>query len=141
MNDEVMVWVHGDCLSPTNPALQAHPQRPAVYVWDEQLIAEWRISLKRILFMYECLLALDVEIVKGDPAEALPLYADRHQCQRIVTVESVSPHFEQICQRLGAAGYTIEILPMPVFVALDNSQLKLKSFSSYWRKAQQAAFG
>ena len=34
-----LVWVHGEALGPANPALRAHPDAPAVFVWDGELIA------------------------------------------------------------------------------------------------------
>ncbi|MCB0036012.1 MAG: hypothetical protein KDE51_18400 [Anaerolineales bacterium] len=66
-------------------------------------MTEWRIRLKRILFMYERLRELEVEIVWGDPAVALAAGADTHHCQRIVTVTRVSLHLFKIFQRLDAA--------------------------------------
>lgn len=63
-----IVWVHGDCLSPFNPALQAYPDAPRIWVWDEELLEEWQLSLKRIAFIYECLLELPVVMRRGDVA-------------------------------------------------------------------------
>ena len=64
-----IIWVHGDCLSPKNPALQTYPDAPAIWVWDDALLEEWQINLKRIVFIYECLLELPVTIRRGDVAQ------------------------------------------------------------------------
>ncbi|PSB46015.1 hypothetical protein C7B67_20845 [filamentous cyanobacterium Phorm 6] len=48
MNNPI-IWLHGDCLSPEGPAFQAHPEAPAIWVWDDKLIDEWQLSLKRII--------------------------------------------------------------------------------------------
>ncbi|MEG4118028.1 hypothetical protein QUA43_11195, partial [Microcoleus sp. N9_B4] len=61
MNNPI-IWLHGDCLSPEGPAFQAHPEAPAIWVWDDALIDEWQLSLKRMVFIYECLLELPVVI-------------------------------------------------------------------------------
>ena len=140
MSENKIVWVHGDCLSPRNPALQAYPGAPAVYIWDEKLLAEWRISLKRIMFMYECLLELNVAIRRGDPVDDLAAFADEHEAKHIVTVQSISPRFALICRILRKAGYTVEVVPLEPFVDVDNSQLKLRSFSGYWRTAEKHLF-
>ncbi|HLO88451.1 MAG TPA: hypothetical protein VK203_26070 [Nostocaceae cyanobacterium] len=39
---KAIVWVHGDCLSPQNPALLEYPKSPAIWVWDDALIEEWQ---------------------------------------------------------------------------------------------------
>ena len=33
-----LVWVHGEALGPANPALRAHPDAPALFVFDRELI-------------------------------------------------------------------------------------------------------
>ncbi|MFN0122362.1 MAG: hypothetical protein ACKV2V_17855, partial [Blastocatellia bacterium] len=89
MND-VLIWIHGDCLNPHSPALQAHPAAPRVFVFDEALLSQYHLSLKRIAFMYECLLEIPrIEIRKGDVAAELAAVAREHGCTRIVTVESL----------------------------------------------------
>lgn len=140
MSKQTVVWVHGDSLSPYNPALVAYPDAPAVFIWDEKLLAEWKISLKRIMFMYECLLELDVAIRRGDPVDDLVAFAEEVGAKHIVTAESVSPRFRLICKILRKAGYTVEILPITPFADVDNSKLKLRSFSAYWRTAEEYAF-
>ena len=49
-----IVWVHEEALGPANPALEDHPNAPALFVFDEQWIREQRISRKRLGFLYEC---------------------------------------------------------------------------------------
>ncbi|HRF95569.1 MAG TPA: hypothetical protein PLZ51_10255, partial [Aggregatilineales bacterium] len=73
-----IVWVHGDNLSPYNPALLEGKNAPALFVWDEKLLTEWHISLKRIVFIYECLLELPVIIRKGDVAQELVQFSQEN---------------------------------------------------------------
>lgn len=135
---DLIVWVHGDCLSPTNPALLAHPGSPALFVFDEALIASWRLSLKRIVFMYECLLEMPVTIRKGDVIEQLTLFAEAHKARRIVTTSSPSPRFEAICAAL-RQNFEVEIVEVEPF--LDYSgKLDLARFSRYWQTAKDHLF-
>ncbi len=136
---KTIVWVHGDCLSPNGPALQAYPDHPAIWVWDDELLAQWQISLKRILFMYECLLDLPVEIRRGRVAEELAAFAQTHEARAIATVESPSPLFKVICQTLREQGFAVEIHPIEPFLDYDG-HLDLKRFSRYWRVAQNYVF-
>ena len=34
-----IIWIHGEALGPANPALLAHPEAPAVFVFDSELLA------------------------------------------------------------------------------------------------------
>lgn len=134
-----IVWVHGDCLSPHGPALSLYPDAPALWVWDEALLAEWRISLKRITFIYECLLELPVTIRRGDVAEQVARFAREHDATTIATAAGPSPRFATICDRLEQEGFTVEVLPVEPFVDYDGP-FDLKRFSRYWRTAKKHAF-
>ncbi len=127
----VLVWVHGDSLSPTNPALLAYPDAPAVWVWDEELLRQWRISRKRIVFIYECLLELPVEIRRGHVVQELTQAMHAHGAKRLVTTHSPSPRFKQIVQEL-CRQFTLEMLPIPPLVP-PQPHLDLKRFSRYWK--------
>jgi hypothetical protein len=59
----------------SDPALAAHPELPAVFVFDEPLLARLRLSGKRLVFLTERLAELadsrEVELALGDPAALL----------------------------------------------------------------------
>lgn len=140
MSENVVVWVHGDCLSPHSPALQAYPDAPALWVWDDALLNAWDISLKRIVFIYESLLELPVTIRRGDVVDELRRFVEQQQVECVVTVESPSPRFVDICR--GVEKFAeVEVLPVQPFLVDFDGQLDLKRFSRYWRKAQRYAMG
>jgi len=130
-----ILWIHGDVLSPENPAFVAYPDAPALFVWDDELLAEWQISLKRLVFLYECLLDLPVEIRRGNVAGEVLRFAAQQGARRVVTVESPSPHF-QVIRRKIETFLPVEVLPLPPFTDYDGD-FDLKRFSRYWRKAQK----
>ena len=134
-----IVWVHGDCLSPHNPALRQNAGAPALFVWDEALLAQWQISLKRIVFMYECLLELPVTIRRGKVVEELCAFAREHGATRIVTTESVSPHFRDLRTQL-AKTHELAVLPVEPFVRYGG-EFDLKRFARYWKVAEPLAYG
>jgi hypothetical protein len=134
----MIVWVHGDCLTPTNPALLAHPGAPALYVWDDDLLATSAVSLKRIMFMYECLLEMPVAIRRGDVAEQIVAFAREHNAGRVITTESVSPRFRTIAARIKSA-VPLTIMPVEPFLDYDGF-IDLKRFSRYWSVAQKHVF-
>ncbi|PLZ94314.1 hypothetical protein CEN45_12770 [Fischerella thermalis CCMEE 5198] len=137
MNKPV-IWVHGDCLSPHNPALQEYPDAPAIWVWDDALLEEWQISLKRIAFIYECLLELPVIIRRGDVAEEILAFAKENNATKVATVKSPSPRFESICQQIERS-IDLEIFELEPFFDYDG-YIDLKRFSRYWKVAEKYVF-
>ncbi len=135
-----IVWVHGDCLSPKNPALLEYPNAPAIWVWDDALLEEWKISVKRIVFIYECLLELPVTIRRGDVAAEVIAFAKEQGADGVVTAASPSPRFNTICNAIeDALSKQIEVWTPEPFVDYDG-YIDLKRFSRYWRVAQQYVF-
>lgn len=129
-----ILWIHGEALGPANPALQAHPGRPAVFVFDDALIREQAISLKRLGFLYECLLELPVAIRQGDVAEQVLAFAREHGADGVITSAAADPRFELIRSAI-ARELPVEVLEPEPFVELDTPA-DLARFSRYWRKAE-----
>lgn len=141
MADKTIVWVHGDCLRPTNPALALNPDSPAVFVWDDALLDEWQISLKRVTFIYECLLELPVTIRRGDVVTEVAAFAREHGAGRIATSASPSPRFPELCRAIShnmPSGTRLEVLKEEPFVDY-NGRIDLKRFSRYWRTVKKTA--
>lgn len=134
-----VVWIHNDCLSPLNPALQMHDGVPAVYIWDDQWLEAAQISLKRIQFIYESLLELPVEIRRGDVSAELLAFADDHGATQIATAESVDPRFHYHARRVASQVADLRVYRLPPFI--DTAErIDLKRFSRYWRTAQKYAY-
>ena len=142
-----ILWIHGEALGPANPALHAYPGRPAVFVFDAELLAgrspttgdpasgAEAVSLKRIGFLYECLLELPVSLRKGDVAAEVLAFARAHNADGIVTSAGTDPRVEVICQALEQE-LPVEILEPEPFVELDG-KVDLGRFSRYWRRAER----
>lgn len=140
-SDRTVIWIHGNCLSPEGPALRAYPGAPAIFVWDDELLEQWQISLKRIAFIYECLLELPVTIRRGRVADEIAAFAQENGAGRIVTAESPSPRFRALCEAISQkmpSGSRLEVLKIAPFVAYDGD-IDLKRFSRYWRTVRHSA--
>ncbi|AFZ25037.1 hypothetical protein Cylst_2843 [Cylindrospermum stagnale PCC 7417] len=136
--NQPIVWVHGDCLSPKNPALQEYANAPAVWVWDDALITEWQLSLKRLTFIYECLLELPVVIRRGDVAQEILAFSQEHNANLVVTAASPSPRFNDICKQIEHS-VAVEVLEVEPFFEYDG-YIDLKRFSRYWKVAEKYVF-
>lgn len=144
-----ILWIHGEAVGPANPALQAFPGRPAVFVFDAELLAgrspttadpacpaTQPVSLKRISFLYECLLELPVTLRCGDVAVEVLAFARRHGADGVVTSEASDPRFGWLVERM-AAEQPVHLLPVPSFVPEGPGQPQnLDRFSRYWRRAE-----
>ena len=134
-----VVWVHGDCLRPGNPALVAAPGAPAIFVFDDDLLDRSGVTFKRIVFLYECLLELPVTIRRGDVAGQVLAFAREHDAERVLTTPSPAPRFAEIGRTIDAT-LPLTVIPDVPFLAWDG-HLDLRRFSRYWKVAQRYAYG
>jgi deoxyribodipyrimidine photo-lyase len=122
------VWVTAESLGDDDPALVAHPDRPAVFVFDEPLLARLRLSGTRLVFLTECLADLatrrPVEVHLGDPSEVL---RNRH----VATTAAPVPGNRRHRSRLGDA--VAETHPWPWLVVPHDGSVR--SFSAWRRRA------
>jgi deoxyribodipyrimidine photo-lyase len=69
------VWLTAESLGDDDPALLAHPQLPAVFVFDAPLLGRLQLAAPRLVFLAECLADLaqrrEVRLHLGAPAELL----------------------------------------------------------------------
>jgi deoxyribodipyrimidine photo-lyase len=69
------VWLTAESLGDADPALQAHPGLPAVFVWDVPLLTHLRLDPMRLVFLAETLGDLaqrrTLEVWRGDVGATL----------------------------------------------------------------------
>jgi deoxyribodipyrimidine photo-lyase len=100
------VWLTAESLGDDDPALAAHPDTPAVFVFDEPLLRRLRLSGKRLVFLTETLADLatrrPVELRRGTVPDEL---GDR----RLAVTFAPVPGF----RRLAAVVDPAEVHPWP----------------------------
>jgi deoxyribodipyrimidine photo-lyase len=118
------VWLTAESLGAGDPASRAHPDLPAVFVFDGQLLARLRLSGKRLVFLAQSLAELaesrSLEVHRGDPVRVLD------QRDAAVTFAPV-PGFVRRAARLEPA----ELHPYPWLARPRDAPLT--SFSA-WRR-------
>lgn len=69
------VWITAESLGADDPALTAHPEVPALFVFDAALLRRLQLSSHRLVFLVECLADLashrQVDVRLGSPGELL----------------------------------------------------------------------
>lgn len=117
------VWLTAESLGDGDPALAAHPDLPAVFVFDEPLLAHLRLSGKRLVFLTERLAELatrrPLQVFVGRPAEVV---VDRAVAVTFAPV----PGF----RRLVDAHPPAELHPWPWLRRPGAGSLS--SFSAWW---------
>lgn len=132
-----LVWLHEDALGADHPVFDgAGPGSVAVFVWDEAYLQQMDYGFKRLLFIYETLLELDVRIVRGDLVESLGRLA-REQGGRIRVPETPNPRLQQVVERLRAE-FEVDVIAEVPFVSMTREP-DLRRFFRYWNKARAAA--
>ena len=118
------VWLTAESLGRGDPALQAHPALPVVFVFDEPLLARLRLDTKRLVFLTETLTELaeerTLEVHLGDPIVEL-------QDRALAVTHAPVPGFE----RRAAALRPVETHPWPWLRRPRPGSVR--SFSA-WRK-------
>lgn len=130
---KTILWIHEDCLNPQSAALQAHPGAAAVFVFPRAVT----ISLKRIVFIYECLLELPVEIRRGEVEPEIAAFAREHGATRIVTMASPNPEIAAAVRALQQL-FDVEVIEPPPFTDYRGA-VSLRRFSQFWRKVEPYA--
>ncbi len=123
-------WVQQDWL-------RASGAEPAVFVFDPETIAEY--SLKRIQFIYECLLEIPVEIRLGPYEDEVAGFARQHQAGTLVTTETPDPRARAAVEGLGRE-FTVRIETPEPFVT-PAGEPGLKRFSRYWARVEPLLLG
>lgn len=130
-----VIWVHHDCLHRASPAYRAYPDAPSVFVWDDERLRRDGWSMKRIGFIYECLLDLPVTIRRGDPVTEVRRFMHEVKSSKVVTMATPDADLTSQAKVLGA-----ESLPCTPLISVKG-RLDLARFSRYWRKAEPELFG
>lgn len=119
-------WVQQDWL-------RAGGTEPAVFVFDLETVAGY--SLKRIQFLYECLLELPVEIRRGSYEEQVAEFASAHGARAIRTTATPDPRVLE-AMRVLSGSFAIVIEEPEPFVTPSRPP-DLRRFSRYWAAVER----
>ncbi|NJK81128.1 MAG: deoxyribodipyrimidine photo-lyase [Chloroflexaceae bacterium] len=135
-----IVWLHGDSLSPYDAALVAHPAAPAVFVFDEPLLKQARLSFKRLMFIYESAIeALEGrthELRRGVVVDEVLDFCRAHGGDEVHVSASVSPRFATYLGLLRGNVRVVVHSPPPLVGWSDAAP---RRFSHFWRKVEAEA--
>lgn len=133
-----LVWLTLDTLAATSPAAVAHPGQPRVFIVDPEWLATEQPTLKRLVFISECLAEVPgVEIHLGNPANVLVNRAPALGCDGIAVADTPCPRVRRHVERM-PANLPVTVEPWPPFCRRDGVR-DLGRFSRYWSKVGASA--
>ncbi|QUW02785.1 deoxyribodipyrimidine photo-lyase [Chloracidobacterium validum] len=140
------VWLHGDSLSPHDAALQAYPDAPVVFVFDEPLLTgHYRLTFKRLFFMYECLVDLYEQIPnpvkelrRGRVVDEVLDVCRACGATQLAVTETYAPRYRQFVRQFEQHGLTVRQFPKPKLVPYSGPAPK--RFMAFWKRIERAAF-
>jgi deoxyribodipyrimidine photo-lyase len=123
--DPDLIWLTAESLGDDDPAAHAHPELPAVFVFDEPLLARLRLSAGRLVFLVETLAEIGsrrpLRLVRGRPSEVL-------SGERVAVTHAPVPGYRRIISLVPP----VEEHPYPWLVRPSGGSVS--SFSA-WRRA------
>lgn len=133
-----LVWLTLDSLSAASPAAAAHPESPRVFVVDPAWLETERPTLKRLLFIFECLADIPgVEVWQGTPRDVIAARAQAHGCRQVVVAPTPCPRIRRAAEALSTE-LPILACEWPRFC--DRSRVRdLGRFSRYWSQVSASA--
>lgn len=130
----MLIWLHDEALRADHPVFAAAPEARAVFIWDDALFREMHYGFKKLVFIYEALIHLPVDIIAG---ETVPVLRDLAAGGVIVTPQTSNPHLAAVMENLSRDHECRRIADEP-FVQLSATP-DLKRFFRYWNKARKSA--
>ncbi len=141
-----VVWLHGDSLSPTDPALSTHPEAPALFVFDRPFLSTHQIAFPRLAFMYGGVRDIAAtrsaltEIRVGSVSEELVLFAREHGATELHATENPTPEFEMIVQGVREHCPELSVVVHPA-ERLTTFGGPVTKFFGFWKKVQGEVLG
>jgi len=130
---KVIIWIHDKALNHLFlQALDDHTR--AVFVWDNQYFQDRSYSLKRLVFIYETLCQMPVDVIKGDTLEVMRSLAPNE----VRTWFTADTKIKEIA-RLLSKNCNVEVIKPQPFAQISEAY-EFARFFKYWNKAKKTAF-
>lgn len=130
-----LIWLHEEALRMTHPVFKAAPENTkAIYVWDDTYFRKANYTLKRLIFIYETLCELPVDIIHGNTFDMIRECAP----STLYIPATNNPLIAKIIHDLKSA-VPVHIAQDEAFAAIKKSS-EFRRFFQYWNKAEKTAF-
>jgi len=130
-----LILLHEEALRATHPVFNAAPEGTrSIFIWDDSYFRKLDYSLKRLVFIYESLCELPVDILQGDIVSVIKEIAPT----QLYVPASNKPPFISMMDNLKSIA-NLHIIQDEDFVTIPTTT-ELKRFFKYWSVAEKTAF-
>lgn len=130
-----IILLHDQSLRLSHPVFMETPKdTSSIFIWDDEYFRESGYSLKRLVFIYETLCELNIDIIFGN---TLDLLQDLSPSELYIPF-SYNSYIHRVVSKLPKE-IKIYMVPDEPFVSIPESS-KFVRFFQYWNKAKKTAF-
>ena len=126
-----LLWVHIDALGRGHPVWDAAGEAHAVFVWDADDLARRGWTLKRCVFVMECVESLGVEVIEGRAGEVLAGLAP----SRLFMAQTPDPALNAAAE---ASGAEVQVIADAPFSDVPRTT-DMGRFFRFWNAAKRSA--
>jgi hypothetical protein len=130
-----LILLHEESLRMTHPVFDKVPHGTTViYIWDDAYFQRAAYSLKRLIFIYETLCTMELDILRG---ETIDLLQEINPSCIFIPITN-NPLLLDLIHSIRKQ-FSVEIVADDIFVTLKKP-LDSKRFFQYWNKIEKKAF-
>ena len=130
-----LLYIHEKGLGDNQPIFsRMAPNSRALFIWDDAYFKKRNYSLKRLVFIYETLISMPVDIVRGETSEIVNDLAPK----KIITPYTADLELRQLMSE-AFKDFELELVYPKAFVHI-NDEFNFTRFFKYWNKAKKTAF-
>ncbi len=127
-----LLWLNEDALRDTHPVFEAvSADTHAIFIWDEAYFKKMDYGFKKLVFIYETLCELPVEIIQGESIAVITALKP----SEIIVPYTPNPHLKHVFNRLSDS-YEVNIMKDAPFTEVKKL-LEWKRFFAYWKKVEK----
>ena len=112
---------------------RTNSETKAVFIWDDYYFKQRGYSLKRLVFIYETLCSMPVDIIYGTTGDVINMLAPK----KIITSFTADLPIQKIFKDISKQ-FELEFVYQPSFSQIDDS-FEFKRFFKYWNEARKSA--
>ena len=132
-----LFWVHEDALSMDHPMFERFQPGDAVcFVWDDEHLESMGYGFQRLVFVYETICEMGIQVYRGSTVRTLNDLAHAHEASVLCVPHSLNPALQQQMASLEQE-LTVEVVRSEPFASLDKAP-NLRRFFAYWKLARPA---
>jgi len=133
--NRALICLHEDALRITHPIFNVAPiGTKAIYVWDDEYLRRANYSMKRLVFMYETLCELPVDVIRGDTRSILVARTPSMLYVPATNNPSILSIFAGITSAI-----PLNVVDDDVFAVMEKTT-EARRFFQYWSKVEKSAF-